>query len=88
MVGVGWNFLYVGGTTLLAEVCRPEERAHAQGANEVLILLVMAVSSFSSGVILDRSGWQVLNLVAVPFIVLIAAPVVWLAVRQHTARHV
>jgi MFS family permease len=83
LLGVGWNFLYVGGTTLLAETCQPRERAHAQGANELLIFLVMAVSSFSSGVILERSGWQTLNLVAVPFIVLIAAAVVWLGARER-----
>ena len=49
LLGVGWNFLYIGGTTLLTETYRPEEMAKAQGANEQAIFIVMAISSFTSG---------------------------------------
>src|SRR6478735_3668830 len=48
-LGVGWNFLYIGGTTLLTETYSPEERAKAQGANDQAIFIMMALSSFSSG---------------------------------------
>ena len=49
LLGVGWNFLYIGATALLTETYRPAERAKAQGANELFIFLTMASSSFSSG---------------------------------------
>ena len=49
LLGVGWNFLYIGGTTLLTETYRPEERAKAQGANDQAIFIMMAISSFTSG---------------------------------------
>ena len=45
LLGVGWNFLYIGGTTLLTETYRPEERAKAQGANDQAIFIMMAISS-------------------------------------------
>jgi MFS family permease len=64
LLGVGWNFLYVGGTTLLTESYRPEERAKAQGANEFAIFLMMVVSSLSSGMLVTTSGWDLLNLAA------------------------
>src|SRR5262245_5670128 len=51
LIGVGWNFLYIGGTTLLTETYRPEERAKAQGASEFAIFGMMTVSSLSSGMI-------------------------------------
>ena len=49
LLGVGWNFLYIGGTTLLTETYRPEERAKAQGTNEQAIFIMMAISSLTSG---------------------------------------
>ena len=49
LLGVGWNFLYIGGTTLLAETYRPEERAKAQGTNDQVIFIMMAISSFTWG---------------------------------------
>jgi len=48
VLGVGWNFLYIGGTTLLTETYRPEERAKAQGTNDQAIFIMMAISSFTS----------------------------------------
>jgi MFS family permease len=81
MLGVGWNFLYVGGTTLLTETYRPEELAKAQGANESVIFVMMALSSFSSGVIVTNFGWDKVNLSALPLIALVLAALAWLAWR-------
>ena len=61
LLGVGWNFLYIGGTTLLTETYRPEERAKAQGANEYAIFAMMALSSFFSGMIVTNAGWEKVN---------------------------
>src|SRR5690606_7806777 len=86
LLGVGWNFLYIGGTTLLTETYRPAEQAKAQGANDMLIFVTMAVSSFSSGMLLEVTGWQMLNYLAIPFVVAVGVAVLWLmALRRRTA---
>ena len=83
LLGIGWNFTYIGGTTLLTEAYRPEEKAKAQGANEIAIFTVQAVSAFSSGVLVNRAGWTILNLVAVPLVVAAAAAIAWLAWKRR-----
>jgi MFS family permease len=82
LLGIGWNFMYIGGTTLLTEAYRPAEKAKAQGANEILIFAVQAVSSLSSGVLVNTRGWDTLNYVALPFILLAGAAVVWLSWKR------
>ena len=79
LLGVGWNFLYIGGTTLLTETYRPEERAKAQGANDQAIFIMMVISSFISGMTVTTAGWERLNLFALPLIALVAAALVWFA---------
>jgi MFS family permease len=78
-LGIGWNFLYIGGTTLLTETYRPEERARAQGANETAIFVMMAVSSLSSGMIVTGAGWEKVNLSALPLVAAVIAAVAWFA---------
>lgn len=86
LLGVGWNFLYVGGTTLLTECYRPSERAKAQGMHDFLVFVTTAVSSFSSGLLINRSGWEMLNYAALPFLTLVGAAIAWLALRvRHPA---
>jgi len=77
LLGVGWNFLYIGGTTLLTETYRPEERAKAQGVNDQTIFIVMAISSFTSGMTVTAAGWERVNLMALPLVALVAAAIVW-----------
>jgi MFS family permease len=81
LIGAGWNFLYIGGTTLLTETYRPEERAKAQGANDQAIFIMMALSSFTSGLTVTTSGWAKVNLFALPLIALVAVAVGWYALR-------
>lgn len=85
LIGVGWNFMFVGGTTLLTETYRPAEKAKAQGANEVIVFCTVAVTSFSSGMLVNAAGWNTLNLVAVPALVVAGAAALWLAVWRRTA---
>jgi MFS family permease len=85
LLGVGWNFLYVGGTTLLTETYRPSERAKAQGTNDLAIFLIMASSSLASGMLLHRNGWETLNYLAIPFIAAIVLGLVWLMARRRHA---
>ncbi|HET9652681.1 MAG TPA: MFS transporter [Usitatibacter sp.] len=81
LLGLGWNFTYIGGTTLLTEAYRPSERAKAQGANEMTIFSAQAISAFSSGVLVNAAGWNTLNYVALPLIATAGAAVLWLALR-------
>ena len=82
LLGVGWNFLYIGATTLLTETYRPEERAKAQGANETAIFAMMAISSLSSGMIVTNAGWDKVNYAAAPLIAVVVAALGFLFFRQ------
>jgi MFS family permease len=84
LLGVGWNFMYVGGTTLLTEAYRPAEKAKTQGANEILVFCTTATSSFASGVLVNAAGWNILNYVALPFLVIAGSAALWLALRRRT----
>ncbi|HEY9531278.1 MAG TPA: MFS transporter [Burkholderiales bacterium] len=86
LLGVGWNFLYIGGTTLLTETYRPEERAKAQGANDQAIFIVMVISSFTSGMTVTTAGWERVNLLALPLIGAVAVALSWFALRERAPR--
>ncbi len=75
LLGVGWNFLYIGGTTLLTETYKPAERAKVQGGNDFMVFGVQAVSSLSAGALVLGGGWSTLNLYAIPAVVVIACGV-------------
>ena len=81
LLGVGWNFLYIGATTLLTETYRPEERAKAQGANETAIFAMMAISSFSSGMIVTNAGWEKVNYAAAPLIAVVILALLFLFIE-------
>ena len=86
LLGVGWNFLYIGGTTLLTETYRPEERAKAQGVNDQVIFIVMAISSFTSGMTVTAAGWERVNLMALPLVALVAAAIVWFGWHERARK--
>ncbi|HKY01030.1 MAG TPA: MFS transporter [Burkholderiales bacterium] len=83
LLGLSWNFLYIGGTTLLTEAYAPSERAKAQGVNDLLVFLTMAASSFSSGLLLETQGWALLNWLALPFVLLVGIAAIWLGARRR-----
>jgi MFS family permease len=82
LLGVGWNFMFVGGTTLLTSACREEEKALGQGVNEVLVYSANAVASLTAGLLLHRVGWQTMNRVALPFLLVVVGLCLWLGWRQ------
>ena len=86
LLGVGWNFLYIGGTTLLTETYRPEERAKAQGLNEFVVFAIMVVSSLASGMIVTQTSWALVNLAALIPIAVVLAAIVWLALFVRSPR--
>lgn len=85
LLGVGWNFMYVGATTLLTASHTPAERAKVQGVNDAAIFCTMVVSSLSSGALFSQQGWQTMNLAAIPFLAFAAAGIIWLALRRRRA---
>ena len=86
LLGVGWNFLYIGATTLLTETYRPEERAKAQGVNETAIFAMMALSSFSSGMIVTNAGWEKVNYAATPLIAIVIAALLFLSLNMKKSK--
>jgi MFS family permease len=84
-LGVGWNFLFVGGTALFTETYRPEERTTAQAAMDTSIYTTMTVTSFSSGALVTTGGWTWMNLGTLAPIVLVAAALAWLAIQRRAA---
>jgi predicted MFS family arabinose efflux permease len=70
LLGIGWNFLFVGGTVLLTRSYRPEERFKAQAANDFSIFIIQAFTSLSAGTVLFYANWETLNLINLPFIAL------------------
>ncbi|HTW51029.1 MAG TPA: MFS transporter [Stellaceae bacterium] len=78
LLGVGWNFLFIGATTLLTRTYRPEERAKVQALNDFMIFGTSTVSSFSSGALLAGSGWTSVQLTVMPFVAVAVAAIVWM----------
>lgn len=87
LLGIGWNFMFVGATALLTESHTPAERAKVQGVNDSAIFITMIVSSLSSGALFTIQGWQAMNMWAVPALLLAGAGLLWLAwVRRGSTR--
>jgi len=84
LLGVGWNFLYVGGTTLLTETYTEAEKAKAQGLNDFLVFTAITVAVLSAGALQHYFGWRAVNVGVIPLIVLIAGGILWLK-SQHRA---
>lgn len=78
LLGVGWNFLFTGSTTLAIRGYRPEEKDRAQGALNFWVFITMAVTSFTSGAVATTSGWAWLNIGALPCLLLVALALAWL----------
>ncbi len=83
LLGVGWNFLFTGSTTLALGSWRPEEKDKAQGALNFCVFAVTAITSLASGMLVTTQGWTFLNLGSLLPIGLTAAALVWLAARQR-----
>jgi MFS family permease len=86
ILGVGWNFLFVGGTTLLTEAYLPAERAKAQATHDFVVFAVVSAGSFSAGGLLNAWGWEAVNITVLPFLVLAVAAVGALAIARRPAR--
>ncbi len=81
LLGVGWNFAFVGATTMVTQCHRPEERNKVQAFNDFLVFGSMAIGSFSSGAVLAHFGWAAVNNIVFPVILTAAALLIWQAMR-------
>ncbi len=82
LLGLGWNFLFTGSTTLSLDAYRPEEKDRAQAAINFCVFAIMSLSSFASGALLTTQGWNWLNLGSVVPVVLTGVALIWLARRR------
>jgi MFS family permease len=86
LLGVGWNFSFIGATTMVTQTHRPQERTKVQSFNDFLIFGSMALSSFSSGQLLAYFGWTAVAEVIFPIIFIAGAFLAWLVMRNRAAR--
>ncbi|WP_234264311.1 MFS transporter [Hydrogenophaga sp. NFH-34] len=87
LLGVGWNFLFTGSTTLSLQAYTPEEKDRAQAAINFFVFAVMAVTSFASGALVTTQGWTWLNLGSLVPVGLTGAALLWLAGRQRRSHN-
>ncbi len=91
LLGLGWNFGFIGATTMLTASYAPEERGRIQGMNDMIVFGGVFVASLSSGSLMNCSGgsaetgWQLVNLAMLPFLVLAGAALIWLSLRPSEA---
>lgn len=83
LLGVGWNFLYIGGTTLLTTTYSAAEKGRAQATNDMTIFAVGLACSLGAAALLQALGWQALNTLLLPWLGLAALSLVWLGYSQR-----
>ncbi|TAG11622.1 MAG: MFS transporter [Rhodobacterales bacterium] len=92
LLGLGWNFGFIGATTMLTSAQRPEERGRLQGLNDLVVFGGVTMASFSSGGLMNcaggsvQAGWQMVNLAMLPFLVLAGGALIWLWLRPQDMR--
>lgn len=82
-LGLGWNFVFVGATTLLTETYSFNEKAKAQALNDFLVFGTVTMTTFSSGAVQHSLGWKTVNIVVIPFLVLTVFANMWLRSKPH-----
>lgn len=93
LLGVGWNFGFIGSTAMLASAHSPDERGHVQGMNDFVVFGGVFLASLSSGGLMNCSevgnaeaGWQAVNLAMLPFLTLAGGALIWLVMRPKEMR--
>jgi MFS family permease len=81
LLGLAWNFLYIGATTLLTETYRPSEKAKMQAANDFIVFGSVAATAAAAGAMQHAFGWAAINWAALPFVIFAFCAVAWLASR-------
>lgn len=87
LLGVGWNFLFIGSTSLLTTTYTHEEKAKAQAINDMTVFVVGLICSFSAGAILDVFGWKTMNLALLPWLAITALSFIWLIIKKQSNKN-
>ena len=82
LLGVGWNFGFIGATAMVTDTYRPEEKNRAQGVNDFILFGSVALASLLSGHTLNAWGWDFLNWVIFPVVAICIGGLIWLKVRK------
>jgi predicted MFS family arabinose efflux permease len=85
LVGLGWNFMFTAGTTLLLSTYTPAEKAKVQGVNDLFVFGTVAVCSLAAGVVYQTLGFIAVNLASAPLLVMVVIAVFWLRGRRRMA---
>jgi MFS family permease len=85
LVGIGWNFTFVGGSTLLTQTYRPIERARVQATHDFLVYATTATAAALAGFLQQKAGWAVINIAALPLMGIVVLATLWLGVKQRRA---
>jgi len=85
VLGIGWNFLFIGATTLLTRTYHAEEKGKVQALNDFLVFGTVAMSSFASGALLSGVGWGMVQIAIMPFVAIAAGAVLWWRQRMPAA---
>jgi MFS family permease len=85
LLGLGWNFGFIGGTTLLTDCYRPAEREKVQGLNDFAVFGTVAVASLTSGKLLDWFGWASVNIAIFPTVAVALSLILWVMLRRRAA---
>lgn len=83
LVGLGWNFTYVGGSTLLTSTYRPAERARVQASHDFTVYATTATAAALAGFLQQKSGWMAINLAALPLMGIVIGAALWLGLKQR-----
>jgi len=92
LLGIGWNFGFIGATTMLAGAHAPQERGRMQGLNDLLVFGGVTAASLASGGLMNcsggsvQAGWSAVNLFMIPFLLMAGASLIWLALQERRAR--
>lgn len=94
-LGVSWNFLYIGSTTMITDTYKPDERNKAQALNDFSVFTSVAFASLFAGILQNRLGWRAVNLGVLPLLVIVLYALIWLGnnsrnlveVQLETAEH-
>ena len=70
-LGIGWNFLYISGTSLLVTTYNEQEKFKAQGFNDLIVFSATAIGSLSAGILISLLSWKIVNFMCIPFLIII-----------------
>jgi MFS family permease len=87
-LGISWNFLFVGATTMVTDTYRPNEKNKAQAFNDFAVFSTVTVASLSAGALQNTFGWQMVNIGALPLLFIILFALIWLSYNSQQIQEV